>query len=187
MVDGYYDYHHYNGKKYPFYIRMKNEKPFTMAGLWAIEEFPNEEIVKKTATIVTCDPNSMMAKIHNNPASSDEPRMPVILPKELEREWLSPYNDDLDKQALMDLIKPYPEGEMVAHTVHRLTGKESVGNTGEKIEEFVYGDLEYPVYLRMNFWEWLNDLLKYLRISSFWIVFLSFFCDIKWGKCVCAN
>ena len=145
LIDGFYDYHYYNGKTYPFYIRLKNEKPFAVAGLWAIKEFKNEGAIKKTATIITCDPNPMMAKIHNNPASSDEPRMPVILPKELEKEWLRPYKDDFDKQVLMDLIRPYPQEEIVAYTVHRLTGKESVPNTEEKLEEYIYEDLKYPI------------------------------------------
>ena len=145
LVDGYFDYYHFKGKKYPFYIRMKNDEPFTMAGLYAIKAFKQEGIVKKTVAIVTCDPNPLMAKIHNNPASSSEPRMPVILPRDLQQAWLKPITDVVDQAEVQEFIKPYDDQEMFAYTVRRLKGKQSVSNGPEKLEEFMYEELEYPI------------------------------------------
>ncbi len=155
LVDGFFDNYtvEYTGprggkkkKSYPFYIRLKSEKPFCMAGLWAVKNFEKEGIAKTTVTIVTCAPNEMMAKIHNKPAASEEPRMPLILPPELYDDWLAHKGaDTIEKQRILEMVKPYPEDEMVAHSVHRLSGKESVSNTEEKLEEFIYDDLEYPV------------------------------------------
>jgi hypothetical protein len=34
--------------------------------------------------------------------------MPVILPKELERDWLKPINDPTDRELIEKLIKPDP-------------------------------------------------------------------------------
>ena len=143
IVDGFFEYYTYKSKKYPFFIRMKDEKPFAMAGLWESKEI--EGVRKNTFSIVTCDANEMMAKIHNDPKASDTHRMPLILPEELEKEWLKPINDELDKKSIQELIRPYSDDEMIAHSVHKLTGKNSLANGPEKLEEYTYPDLEYPI------------------------------------------
>ena len=143
LVDGFFEYHTYKSKKYPFYIRMKSGEPFTMAGLW--ESKVIDGIQKNTFSIVTTDANELMAKIHNDPKASNTHRMPVILPKDLQYDWLKPINDDLDKAAIQELIKPYEDEEMEAHTVGKLQGKQAVGNKPEALEEVVYKELEYPI------------------------------------------
>ena len=72
-----------------------------------------------------------MSKIHNNP-KLEGPRMPLILPEELESDWIEPYDENLwdkgQKKAIEELIQSYPEEELKAHTVARLRGKEYAGN-----------------------------------------------------------
>ncbi|HKL34297.1 MAG TPA: SOS response-associated peptidase, partial [Tangfeifania sp.] len=75
-TDGFYDYHDFKGKKYPFYITKKNsEEPLYLAGLW--NDWTNKETgeVLNTYSIVTTRANSLMAKIHNKPKFSNDPRM----------------------------------------------------------------------------------------------------------------
>ncbi|KAA3621596.1 MAG: SOS response-associated peptidase [Flavobacterium sp.] len=141
-VDGFYEHHHYNGKTYPFFIYHKNGKPLALAGLW--NEWLDEETgeVLNTFTIVTTEGNKMMAKIHNNPKLKG-PRMPLILPEELEEKWLVNIEDELDVKSVQSLIESYPENELEAYTVHRLRGKEYLGNVEETAEEFQYEELQF--------------------------------------------
>ncbi|WP_010231384.1 SOS response-associated peptidase [Gillisia marina] len=139
-VDGFYEHHHYNGKTYPFLIYRKDHEPFALAGLWSEWQNPDTRGTMNTFTIVTTSGNSMMAKIHNNPKSK-EPRMPVILPSELEDYWLNPINDELDKLKIEELIKEFPEENLTAHTVNRLRGKQYLGNVENISDKFVYEEL----------------------------------------------
>lgn len=140
-VDGFYEHHHYEGKTYPFYIYRKDQQPMALAGLWS--EWKNEEGgTMNTFTIVTTQGNTLLAKIHNNPKLK-EPRMPLILPRELEDKWLDHLDDELDQKAIESLIQSYPAEELEAHTVTRLRGKEYIGNVEEVSNSFEYGELEF--------------------------------------------
>jgi putative SOS response-associated peptidase YedK len=55
-------------------------------------------------TILTTDPNDFMKPIHD--------RMPVVLPQEMEAEWLSA-NPDTRKE----LCQPYPEDDLGAYEI----------------------------------------------------------------------
>lgn len=83
-----------------------------------------------------------MGKIHNNPKLK-EPRMPLILPKELEDKWLGPVHDEVDMKGIKELIASYPEDELQAHTVSRLRGKDYIGNVEEISEKVEYSELVF--------------------------------------------
>ncbi len=139
-VDGFYEHHHFSGKTYPYFIYSKNKEPLALAGLWS--EWTDKETggIINTFSIVTTEANVLMERIHNNPKIK-QPRMPVILPRELQDQWLHPISDGLDIQAIQELIKKYPDGELRAHTVTRLRGKEYKGNVEGISNEFVYEEL----------------------------------------------
>lgn len=141
FADGFYEHHHFGGKTYPFFIQKKNRKPIAFAGLFSEWTHPETGEVWNTFSIVTTTGNSLLAKIHNNPKLK-EPRMPVILPEELEDNWLQPIHDELDKKAIEELIQSYPDDELEAHTVNRLRGKAYVGNVEEAAVPFTYLELE---------------------------------------------
>ena len=141
IVDGGFEHHHQNGQVYPFHFKLKGDEPFALAGLW--EKWEVEGITKYTCSIVTTVGNELMTKIHNNPKASG-PRMPVILPKALERDWLLPINDKADKELIQELIQPYESEEMEAYPVKKIRGKEAVGNKPEALESFMYEQLTLP-------------------------------------------
>ena len=141
-IDGFYEHHHFNGKTYPFFIQSKDHSPLALAGLWSEWYDSVTNIVLNTFSIVTTSGNSMMAKIHNNPKLKS-PRMPVILPAQLQDQWLYPIRDDMDKQQLNELLTAFPENELQAYTVGRLRGKEYRGNIPEISNEVVYGELDF--------------------------------------------
>ena len=139
-VNGFYEHHHLDGKTFPFYIHQKNDKPLALGGLWS--EWIDQETgeILNSFSIVTTAGNKMLAKIHNNP-KLEGPRMPLILPQELEDKWLEPVEDELDVKSIQELIKDYPDEELDAYTVRRLRGKEYIGNTEKVSEPFQYEEL----------------------------------------------
>jgi putative SOS response-associated peptidase YedK len=120
-VDGFYEHHDFNKKKYPFKIAMANGQPMVMAGLW------DESKVGKTFSIVTTAANEIMAKIHNMAG-----RMPLVMHKQDQEKWLAG-----------DSVNPVGSEDLVYHTVRALTGKNSAGNTPAAEEEFIYPDLHF--------------------------------------------
>lgn len=92
-------------KKVPYYISLKNNKLFALAGLWRTIKIEDKIIL--SAAIITTRPNKLISNIHN--------RMPVILDeKELEL-WL--HSDFRDFKKLHELLDPYPEDEMQYYAV----------------------------------------------------------------------
>jgi putative SOS response-associated peptidase YedK len=106
-ADGFYEWKRVNGGKQPYYIHMKEERPFAFAGLW--ESWKDEggpEI--RSCAILTTKPNALAREIHD--------RMPVILPAGSYAAWLDP---EAEKEELVALLVPYPEDEMETYPVSR--------------------------------------------------------------------
>lgn len=137
-LDGFYESHHQGGKTYPFFIRKKDNEPFPVAGLWSEWHDKENQIKLITFSIVTTVGNEMMAKIHNNP-KLEGPRMPVILPDELADYWIDPTRS---QKELNELLLPFPDDLLQAHTVYRIAGKESKGNVPEAETEYNYEELK---------------------------------------------
>lgn len=141
-IDGFYEHHHFGKNVYPFFIHKKDNTPICLAGLYSEWHHPDGEGTMNTFSIVTTKGNSLLSKIHNNP-KLEGPRMPLILPEELEDEWLVDLNDDLDQKKLEELIQSYPEGELVAFTVAKIRGKEYQGNVESISDEVLYEELMF--------------------------------------------
>ena len=96
--------------KVPHRILLRSEEPFAFAGLWDewVDRATGE--VKPTFTIITTEPNELMASIHN--------RMPVILQgRDAELAWLDDGVSPADHQAL---LTSYPAELMRAYAVSTL-------------------------------------------------------------------
>jgi putative SOS response-associated peptidase YedK len=97
LADSFYEWQATERGKIPHRILLKSEEPFAFAGLWDewLDRATGE--LHPTFTIVTTEPNELMARLHN--------RMPVILPgPDAERAWLA---DDLAPAAHQELLVPY--------------------------------------------------------------------------------
>src|SRR6185436_1060716 len=141
ITDGFFEHHHKGGKTFPYHVKFKNDQPMTLAGLWDEWSDHTSGIVRRTYTVVTTAANPLMARIHNNPKASEGPRMPLILPKNVENDWLKPINSSADEQLLNHIIKSYNENELDAYTVRRLRGKEAIGNVPEAVKPYNYPEL----------------------------------------------
>lgn len=123
LADGFYEWQKSNGGKQPYYIRMEDESPFALAGLWEVWDKHGEEI--RSCTILTTDANEKVGEVHH--------RMPVILPSETYDLWLDP--DMRETEPLLDLLRPYPEDVMEAYPVSRFVNSPS--NDDERCVELV--------------------------------------------------
>jgi putative SOS response-associated peptidase YedK len=107
IADGFYEWQGSGMTKKPFFICMKDDAPFGMAGLYDIWTNPTGEKVT-TCTIITTQANEIMKPIHH--------RMPVILdPKDYDA-WL-----DVEKTAdsnLQAILRPYDSELLKAYEVN---------------------------------------------------------------------
>ncbi|MGC5773592.1 SOS response-associated peptidase [Paenibacillus pabuli] len=108
---GFYEWRKEGSTKQPLRILMKDDRLFSLAGLYDTWTDPDGNKLS-TCTIITTEPNSLMEDIHN--------RMPVILRPEDEAEWLGRDNDDV--QSLLGLLQPYQASEMRAYEVPKEVG-----------------------------------------------------------------
>lgn len=137
IVDGFYDHHWKDKKSFPFYIKMKSDEPFALGGIWELWDKDGEP--RLTVSIVTTDPNKTMEYIHNKPAASETPRMPFIVPRDLESSWVDP---EMPKEDVRQMILPFPDDELEAYTVPRLRGKAYPGNVPEIMKKVRYEELD---------------------------------------------
>ena len=86
-TNGFYEWQRQERGKQPYFIRMRDERPFAFAGLWDRWESPDEGAIE-TCTILTTAPNAVLAPIHD--------RMPVILPPAEYAQWLDPALRNMD-------------------------------------------------------------------------------------------
>ncbi len=135
LADGFFEWQEHQGKNYPYYIRLKNHEPFAMAGLWEtwVDKETSEEL--RTYSVITTKANPLMEKIHNK-----KKRMPVIIRRENEEEWISA---SLNKESSQRFLVPFDEHEMEAFTISRLiTSKQRNPNVPEVLQPFTYPELQ---------------------------------------------
>ena len=96
--------------KQPMYVRLKSGEPFAMAGLWESWKNPQTQAPVRSCTIITTEPNNLIAALHH--------RMAVILTPQDEDLWL---DEKLPVQELTKLLRPYPSDVLEAYPVsHRV-------------------------------------------------------------------
>ena len=103
VADGFYEWTvGPDGKKQPIHFRLEDGSAFGFAGLWTCKTDDEGELIE-SCTIITTSPNELVAPVHD--------RMPVILPVELETEWL---DSEITKEHALSLLQSYPAEAMVA-------------------------------------------------------------------------
>jgi putative SOS response-associated peptidase YedK len=113
-VKGFFEWQHIGGRKIPWYISLRNQEIFSLAGVWDTWMIKGG-VTLNTFSIVTTRANDLMAEIHNT-----KKRMPVILPASAEKQWLK---EELDKSSAKDLMEPIAPEMLEAHTIGPLITK----------------------------------------------------------------
>lgn len=92
--------------KQPWLIRMADESPLWMAGLWESWRMPDGSDLE-TFAILTTAANSLVAPIHDS--------MPVLLTPDSFTLWLS--HNMHDPELLQPLYSPFPSSQLTAYKV----------------------------------------------------------------------
>jgi putative SOS response-associated peptidase YedK len=139
-IDGYYEFRHFNGDTYPYFIYPTNNELFYAGGIW--EKQINQETgeISETFSIITVPPNPLVTNIHNNPKAPNGPRMLLLIPQ---NKALSYLDENLNMNQIKDFLKPFDQSAMQAHTVVRFLKKENYVyvNTPKVQEYFDYPEL----------------------------------------------
>jgi len=134
IADGFYEWMDFQKKKYPHFIQMKQQQLFCFAGIYSSWTDKETGELINSFSILTTDANPMMEKIHNL-----KKRMPVIVPPDLYKKWLSP---NLTKETIQSFFQPYPESLMQNHTISKLiTSRTADSNVPEVSAPFTYPEL----------------------------------------------
>ena len=111
VVDGFFEWRHTPGQKIPYYVYPKDGTVFYLGCIynsWAEKETGE---VKDTFSIITTRANPLMEFVHNS-----KKRMPLILRKEDIAAWINP---ETALEIVDELMKPYNETQMRAHTISK--------------------------------------------------------------------
>lgn len=121
-ASGYYEWQEVNRTKTPYYFRLRDEELFSIAGLYETWRDPaGQELA--TFTLITTTPNEKAAVVHN--------RMPAILTREAEAQWLDPQN--ATPETLSSLLSPIPSELLEARKVSL-----AVNNPGNDSPELLH-------------------------------------------------
>jgi putative SOS response-associated peptidase YedK len=118
LSTGFYEWRHYKpvgAKKemaYPYYISIKEQPLFYMAGIYQPWTDKETGETMDTFSIVTTKANGLMEQIHNK-----KKRMPTILSEMQAAEWISP---NLSETKIMELASSaIDESIMSAYTINK--------------------------------------------------------------------
>ena len=104
-ADGWYEWPKRGADKAPRYFSLKTGELFAFAGLWEPGNF----------AMITVDANPVVARFHE--------RMPAVLAKDDEGEWLDPKTP---VERLKELLRPYPSDLLNARGVSPRVGSSAV-------------------------------------------------------------
>lgn len=129
LADGFYEFREYQGKKYPYFIRVSEGSLFALAGIYENWTDRSTGEIVPTFSILTTQANPLMEVIHNR-----KKRMPVMLRQEEETGWLNPGTSKIPG--------PFPEEQMEAWPVSGLlTSRSSERNSSKAQEKVDYPEL----------------------------------------------
>jgi putative SOS response-associated peptidase YedK len=113
---GYFEFHHSEkGKKpAPWYIFLKDEEIFSIAGMYDHWRNPATGEITQTFTILTVPANELCAEIHNG--GKNPFRMPLIIAQENEKHWL---DASLKNTDIQQFFQPFDAGKMDAYPISK--------------------------------------------------------------------
>ena len=135
LSSGFFEWRHYkpagSSKEiaYPYYITIKDQPLFYMAGIYQPWTDKETGETMDTFSIITTKANTMMEQIHNK-----KKRMPTILNEAQASEWIEP---NLSESKIMELASSaYEAAYMSAYTIHK-----SFRMSSDPLELYEYPEL----------------------------------------------
>lgn len=136
IADGFFEWRQVKGKNYPYYIRMADEGPFAIAGIWDSWLNKEKDETFNTFSVITTKANPLLEKIHNK-----KKRMPALLRKEDEKRWL---NKDISKKDIYSMLEPIDDSLLDAYPVSKMISyRKKNTNVPEIRKRFEYEELKF--------------------------------------------
>jgi putative SOS response-associated peptidase YedK len=129
LADGFYEWDKKTGKSIPYRFTLTDRDLFTFAGLWSQWKSKDGTVVFKSFTIMTTVANETVGKVHD-----PKFRMPVILTKQDEANWLS---KDLSSDQLLAICNPYPDDVMQSVMVSTAVNTAAIKGTPNNKQELI--------------------------------------------------
>jgi putative SOS response-associated peptidase YedK len=130
-ADGFYEWQKLPKGKLPHYIYGADQTPLALAGLWSSWKDPDSGDRVLTCTIITGEPNQLVADIHD--------RMPVILGKDKWSVWLD--RSVTESEQLAPLLTVQSHEHIAEHPVSTLVNSVA-NNLPECVEPLETGAIE---------------------------------------------
>ncbi|MDD3876847.1 MAG: SOS response-associated peptidase [Bacteroidales bacterium] len=134
---GFFEWQHNKNIKKPFFITPGFDEIMAMGGLYSKWTCLESGQVFNTFSIVTTQANLLMSEIHNT-----KKRMPLILEKENEKQWL---DMSLSEKDVQTMLKPLPDGFLKAFTVSKLVSNPNANTNVPEVQK----PFNYPQILEM--------------------------------------
>src|ERR1700691_38804 len=133
-ADAFYEWQKLDPKhKQPFAIALTSREPYGFAGLWERWKNPAGGEWVESFSIITTDPNQVVAPLHN--------RMPVIIERKDYARWLAAPNP---AQPPLDLLRPFPAEQMTAWRVDKAVGNVR-NDTAQLLEQITAAEVNYEL------------------------------------------
>ncbi len=127
--------------KIPYFITLKKQPMFFLPGLYSVSEIVDKEtgeLIKIWSyTLITRAANSLMKQIHNDGANKE--RMPLLLPFELSKKWVTEELSPEDYKAI--LAYEMPSEELNHIPVFSIRTQKMRPDDKAKNEFFAWGNL----------------------------------------------
>lgn len=138
---GFFEWRWFKGGKvkYPYFIHHRTESIFSLAGLWSSWTDKSTGEMRDTYSVLTTRANPLLEKIHNS-----KKRMPVMLSREFEKDWLNPL---LTKEDVLALCEPIADTQLEAYTISKMITDRKVDN--KDVPE-IYRPFDYPELALMD-------------------------------------
>lgn len=111
LSSGFYEWRHFAGNTYPYFIKVKDRNLFYMAGVWQTWTDKETGEMIDSFALVTTEANELMAEVHNT-----KKRMPTILTDEWAQAWLDP---NLPEEEVRRLAVAHTTDKLTAHTIRK--------------------------------------------------------------------
>lgn len=111
LCSGFFEWQKVKGKKYPYYISLKNDEIFVFGGIWSSWADTETGEIINTYAIITVEANELVGKIHNT-----KKRMPLILEPEKALKWIDKKTSEKD---IKQMMQPVGASQMKAHTIKK--------------------------------------------------------------------
>lgn len=131
VADGFFESKQVNGATYPYYIHLPKREVFAFAGV-----YNQHRDGSLSCSIITTVANDFMETIHNT-----KKRMPIILDRSIEDQWLS--NNLSSKEVQGFLKESFTQNPLTAYPVAKdLTNPKKESNHSGILTPFYYPQLD---------------------------------------------